>query len=199
MDTEHAGYEVEIKFRVNDHAALALRLGQLGAKAGPEVRQEDIYLSHPGRDFGASDEALRLRRIGDENVVTYKGPKLAGPTKTREEIEIPYEPGPAGQGRMARLLDRLGFRPVATIRKTRRPFRLAQDGRTMEVALDLAEGLGPFAEVETLADGPDDLPAAQAAVLSLAERLGLEEVERRSYLRMTLERLGSIGNSPGQA
>lgn len=199
MDTEHAGYEVEIKFRVEDHGALARRLEELGAEAGPEVRQEDTYLSHPGRDFASTDEALRLRRIGAENYVTYKGPKLAGPTKTREEIEIPFEPGPEGLRRMARLTERLGFRPVATIRKTRRPYRLEEGGRRMEVALDLADGLGAFAEVETLAGGPDDLAAAQAAVLALAERLGLVEVERRSYLRMTLEEAGSLGKSPGQA
>ena len=83
---------------------------------------------------------------------------------------------------------KLGFQPVATIRKTTNdvpPDRPA--GTTIEVALDRAEGLGDFAEIEALAATESDLPAAQAAVLAVASQLGLTEVEPRSYLRMTLD------------
>jgi hypothetical protein len=38
-----------------------------------------------------------------------------------------------------------------------------------------------------LAATKSELPAAQAAVLALAQELGLTEVEPRSYLRMLLE------------
>ena len=61
----------------------------------------------------------------------------------------------------------------------------------MEIALDTAEGLGVFAEIETLAHGEADLTAAQQAVLALAGTLGLTEVEPRSYLRMSLEARGT--------
>jgi adenylate cyclase, class 2 len=54
--------------------------------------------------------------------------------------------------------------------------------------LDVAEDLGAFVEIESIAADPDALPAAQAAVLDLARELGLTEVEPRSYLRMALER-----------
>ena len=182
------GYEVEIKFRDVDPASLSARLVSLGARPGEPIEQADLYLSHPSRDFASTDEALRLRRVGDENRITYKGPKQAGPTKTREEIELPFASGSASFEQMRTLFVRLGFSPAALIVKSRRPFTVERDGRTLEVTLDRASGLGDFAEVETLATDHADLPAAQQAVLDLAGSLGLTEVEPRSYLRMTLER-----------
>lgn len=85
------------------------------------------------------------------------------------------------------LFENLGFQPVATVRKSRTPFHLNQDGRAVEVVLDRAFGLGNFAEIEAIAATDSDLPAAQAAVLGLAKELGLTEVEPRSYLRMLLQ------------
>jgi adenylate cyclase class 2 len=181
------GYEVEIKFRDADHAAIERRLMALGAAAGKLVEQEDVYLAHPARDFAATGEAFRLRRDGPRNRLTYKGPKHAGPTKTREEVEVGFDAGAVAREEMSRLLGALGFRPVATVRKTRTTFHLVREGRPMEVVLDRAEGLGDFAEVEALADD-HNLADAQDAVLALARELGLAEVEPRSYLRMILER-----------
>lgn len=180
-------YEVEVKFRSVDHDQVLDRLQTLGAVRTELRRQEDTYLSHPARDFAQTGEAFRLRRSDDDNRITYKGPRQDGPTKTREELEIPYEPGEASFQRMRKLITNLGFRPVATIRKRREAFHLEFQGRPLEVALDTAEGLGTFVEVEAIAAGADDLPRAQGAVLALAERLGLTDVEPRSYLRMVLE------------
>lgn len=180
-------FEVESKFRTETHAELQQRLTALGAVAKPEVVQEDIYLGHPSRDFAQTKEAFRIRRIGSENRITYKGPRLSGPTKTREEIELPFEAGEPTFEQMLRLFVNLGFREVAVVRKSRRPFHLVFQGQELEVALDKAEGLGEFAEVEAFAATESDLPAAQEAVLELARRLGLTDVEPRSYLRMHLD------------
>jgi adenylate cyclase class 2 len=182
------GFEVELKFRVADHRALLAALERRGASPGEAVVQEDHYLAHPARDFAATDEALRLRREGPSSAITYKGPKHGGPTKTREELEVPVAPGDAAFADLLRLFERLGFRPVRTIRKTRRAFGLEAEGRALAVTLDAVDGLGAFAEVEALAAGVADLPAAQRAVLALAAELGLEQLEPRSYLRMHLER-----------
>src|SRR3954470_9352312 len=102
------GYEVEMKFRGADHAELARRLAGLGAEAGPAIDQEDVYLSHPARDFARTNEALRLRRAGSDNRITYKGPKRGGPTKTREEVEVPLAPGRETLEQMARVFENLG-------------------------------------------------------------------------------------------
>jgi adenylate cyclase class 2 len=182
-------FEVEIKFRAEAaHAELAQRLADLGAEPLGASDQEDVYLRHPARDFGQTGEALRVRRQGRSNRVTYKGPRHAGPTKTREELEIPFAAGAGSLARMRRLWEALGFGVVAVLRKRRQAFRLVREGRAIEVALDVAEELGAFAEVETIAHSGDDLPAAQAAVVELARVLGLTEVEPRSYLRMVLEK-----------
>lgn len=181
-------YEVELKFRVDDHAALAGRLSDIGVLIDVPLAQDDLYLAHPSRDFLKTDEALRLRRAGESNHITYKGPRRPGPTKTREEIEIPFADGPESRADMARLLERLGFRTILEVRKTRLTYRFGYRNRPMIVTLDKVEGLGAFAEVETSAVGEADLPAAQQAVLDLARELHLSDIEPRSYLRMVLER-----------
>jgi adenylate cyclase class 2 len=184
-------FEVEIKFRVPDPRDLIARLASIGAVAGPEIEHEDLYLAHPSRDFARTDEAVRLRRVGDSNAITYKGPKRGGPTKTREEIEVPFEEGPDGRSRMATVFERLGFRPVATVSKGRTSFSVDRPGRRLLVVIDRARDLGTFAEVETIARDDEDLATAQQAVIALAGSLGLSDVEPRSYLRMTLERASS--------
>jgi adenylate cyclase class 2 len=182
-------YEVEVKYRTGPgQAELARRLQELGAQAEAAQDQEDIYLNHPARDFAHSGEALRLRREGRANRLTYKGPRHAGPTKTREEVEIAFAGGPGAQERMRRLWEALGFQPVAVLHKRRQAYHLTHAGRKIAVVLDVAAELGAFVEVEALAADAADLAAAQSAVLDLARTLGLTEVEPRSYLRMALER-----------
>jgi len=79
-------YEVEQKFPVSDMPALQERLIALGATIGETQVEVDLYFGHPARDFSKTDEALRIRRIGAKNCITYKGPKIDITTKTRCEI-----------------------------------------------------------------------------------------------------------------
>ena len=81
----------------------------------------------------------------------------------------------------------LGFRPVATIRKSRTPFHLTQHGRAVEIVLDQAEGLGNFAEIEALAADRGGAAGGPGGGSGAGRELGLTEVEPRSYLRMSLE------------
>jgi adenylate cyclase class 2 len=193
------GFEIEVKFRVADHAELERRLAERGLSSGSKLEHEDVYLAHPSRDFALTGEAFRIRSEGISNRITYKGPKLQGPTKTREEIEVEFSEGVEARERLGRAFELLGFRPVAVVRKRRSEYHLEFGGRPMVVALDLAEGLGAFAEVETLVEAADDLAEAQGAVLDLARELGLAEVEPRSYLRMLLEAQGvPVRNPAGQ-
>jgi adenylate cyclase class 2 len=181
-------FEVEQKFRAGSLDQVAERLARMGASAGQALEQEDSYLGHPCRDFAQTNEALRLRWVGGSSAITYKGPKREGPTKTREEVELPFAGGPEALDGARRVLEALGFRPVYVVRKVRTPYHLTEQGRPIEVALDVVEGPGSFVEVETIAEGDDDLPAAQRAVTDLARSLGLSSPEPRSYLRMALER-----------
>jgi adenylate cyclase, class 2 len=190
------GFEIEVKFRVADLPALAQKLAERGVSPAHVVEHQDAYLSHPARDFAQTGEAFRIRSEGALNRITYKGAKLDGPTKTREEIEVEFAEGDEARQQLGRAFELLGFQPVAVVKKRREEYHVDFQSRTMTVALDQAEGLGSFAEVETLASTEADLKAAQGAVLALAGELGLTEVEPRSYLRMLLEAEGRMLRNP---
>jgi adenylate cyclase, class 2 len=190
------GYEIEVKFRVADHVDLERRLAGRGLVPEGSVEHRDAYLAHPSRDFATTGEAFRIRGEGTFNRITYKGPKLGGPAKTREEIEVEFAEGLEAREQLTRAFELLGFRPVAVVLKRRSEYRLEHEGRPMVVALDLAEGLGAFAEVETLVELESELAEGQKAVVALAAGLGLVEVEPRSYLRMVLEASGALGRNP---
>ena len=143
------------------------------------------------RDFAQTDEALRLRRKGDANYITYKGPKIDATTKTRREIELPLAPGPESLASWTALLEAVDFRPVAEVRKSRRKAAVACQGRQVEASLDEVDGVGTFVEFELVVE-ESDVDAARACIQSLAQSLGLTQGERRSYLEL-LGRVVSTG------
>jgi adenylate cyclase class 2 len=180
-------YEVEQKFPVGDTGQLIKKLADLDAVAAPSVEQVDRYYAHPARDFAATDEALRIRRVGEENFVTYKGPKLDRTTKTRREIELPLSSGESGFKGFVSLLEALGFGTVAEVRKTRRPFEIRWQNQLVQAALDDVTSVGTFVELELMAEA-DEVESAKACLASLAQHLQLPESERRSYLELLLAR-----------
>ncbi len=178
--------EVEQKFHVSRPHSIESKVARLGGSFAGAVLQVDQYFAHPQRDFTATDEALRIRSVGENNFVTYKGPKLDQTTKTRHEIELPIERGDAGARRFAELLTMLGFRPVREVRKQRRQATFRWADHDIEILLDEVEGVGSFAEIEIVTE-PDGMEAAKCAIASLAERLELRQGERRSYLELLIE------------
>jgi adenylate cyclase class 2 len=179
--------EVEQKFPCQDLEQVARRVESLGGQFGPSQIQVDRYYAHPARDFAQTDEALRLRRVGEENFITYKGPKLDAETKTRREIELPILSGAAGDGAFAELLEALGFQPVAEVRKQRRVAHLTWQDRAVEVTLDEVDRLGTFVELETIATRDAELDQAREAIISLSKVLELSETQRQSYLELLLD------------
>ncbi|MFQ5733640.1 MAG: class IV adenylate cyclase [Planctomycetaceae bacterium] len=179
-------YEVELKFPIDDPQPVLVRLTQLGATPSETVRQADTYFNHPSRDFGQTDEALRIRSVAGRHCVTYKGPLIDNETKTRQEIELPFGDEPADREHLTEIFTSLGFRPVRTVFKSRRSFRLNWAGRPFVVCIDDVDGLGSFVELETSAD-EESLDAAREGVQRLAAQLGLENSERRSYLVLLLQ------------
>ena len=185
--------EVEAKFRIADAEELAARLLQMGATRVGTVSQSDEYFAHPCRSFRETGEAFRVRSVGSENCLTYKGPLLDRSTKSRNEIEVAVAAGNDGLQRMRELLLALGFRSVRRVEKTRTTFELAGGGEHFEVALDEVTGLGSFAEIETQSDQPQ-WQQARDQLLKLAAILQLGSSERRSYLEL-LEEAGALDGS----
>jgi adenylate cyclase class 2 len=177
--------EVEVKYRAADLKRLEANLHRFSARLTEEREDADAYFNAPHRDFAKTDEALRVRRIGTANFVTYKGPKIDANTKTRREIEVPLADGAKSAEQFQNLLQAIGFKPVAVVRKKRRLFELSREGYTLHVSLDDVELVGTYAEVEIVAPEAE-VERARAAVLRLAAELGLTESERRSYLELLL-------------
>jgi len=167
--------EVEAKVRLGAGGAdrLRERLRRLGAHLGGLEVQKDTYFAHPERDLAATDEALRLRSTAFGLELTYKGPKMAGASKTRQEETVRLRDEPTA------LLAGLGFLEAAKVRKRRERWDL----RGVEVAIDQVDGLGEFVEVEVV--GTDAAEAGRRVEAALRE-LGLEGEQRvaASYLEM---------------
>jgi adenylate cyclase, class 2 len=199
--------EVELKFCVPDVETLIAKLVQLQASDAGAESHCDTYFRHPCRDFAATREALRIRRItrhrstkssgtGEsvgtidepDTCVTYKGAHLPGNVKARRELEWSLEASDQDGANLQSLLLCLGFEMVATVKKQRRSRQLHRSGRDVIVALDLVENVGSYAEIEVLASDENDLEAAREVVSGLAEELGLATPEPRSYLTLLLNR-----------
>jgi len=181
--------EVEQKYPLADPAMMRQSLAELGAAFAAPVEQADVYFAHPSRDFKETDEALRIRRVGNENFITYKGPKLDSTTKTRREIELPLAAGDEGFRAFAELLEVLGFCRVFEVRKERVAGTLAWTGIDVHVSLDTVERLGNYLELEVVTEA-SQADAARDCLASLASRLQLSQSERRGYLDLLLSQRG---------
>lgn len=177
--------EVEVRYRTADRAGVVARLLAWGATLAQDRTDVDLYFNAADRDLKTTDEAFRLRRVGDANCLTYKGPRRDDETKTRTEIEVSLADGPEAAADAERMLLALRFRPVVTVRKRRQVYRFTRGGFPMEVCFDDVELVGPFVELEILAE-EDQYEAAKRVLLAAASELGLTEKENRSYLGMVL-------------
>lgn len=178
-------YEVELKFRLDSFQSVENVLRELDAVEQSMVSHVDRYFNHPSRDFRTTDEAFRIRSVGDANFLTYKGAVIGNVAKTRHEIEVGFDAGAESTDQFLDIVRHLGFRFVREVRKTRRSFHLDWNERKYELAFDELPELGRFIEIELLADD-DDREAAETAVWNLADLLGLSKTESRSYLDLLL-------------
>lgn len=177
--------EVEIRYRYANRMELIERLRQFGAILTQDRIDIDRYFNPPDRELKATDEAFRLRRVGRTNCLTYKGPKRDSETKTRTEIEVPLADGDEAAADMERLLLALGYRPIVVVRKQRQIYSFTRGGYQFEACFDDVENVGPFVELEIMAE-EDHYESAKRVLLQTAIDLGLTEKETRSYLGMVL-------------
>ena len=169
--------EVESKYRSPGNDKVEKALVRLGAKKIAEEAMEDVYFSHPSRDFGKTDEALRLRKRADGVELSYKGPRMKMErVKAREEINLKIDDALMAQ----RIIERLGFTEVCTVKKNRRSYDLDK----IRVDVDEVDGLGEFVELEILTESPE----RSEELFELATKeLALEKLEPKTYLELILE------------
>jgi adenylate cyclase, class 2 len=173
--------EVEVKAGVKDFVDVKKKLIQIGAVKIKKEHQSDVYYNAPHKDFGETDEALRIREIpGDvENriILTYKGAKMDDVSKTRKEIEVDVSEAENTD----LILENLGFRRAATIKKDRDIYHLGE----FIITLDTVYDVGTFVEIETEALENEDTSESLKKIFSIYKTLGIEEgFERRSYLEL---------------
>jgi len=167
--------EVEIKSPCAEPDGMRKRLAVLGAARTESRVDRDLYYNHPVRDFAKTDEAVRIRSIGDRHYLTYKGPKLSTKTKSRVEEEVSIADPETGRN----ILSALSFTEVLLVEKKREVYKL----NDIEICLDTIEGLGSFVELEVMTD---DQQKGEEKLFALAGQLGLTEFLNTSYLEMLL-------------
>ena len=160
------GSERELKFRVDDRAALVARLIDLGAEHSTSTQFEDNWVFDRGEELRQRKCLLRLRVDGRGALLTYKGPpSFEGAVKVRAEFESRVEDSQS----IHELLEHLGYQVVTRYQKHRDEWRVGG----ITVALDNTP-IGHFVEFE--GEGAEKLSVRCGFVV--------EEAERRSYLQI---------------
>jgi adenylate cyclase class 2 len=170
--------EIELKARVPSLEPVRAALLEKNARFLGRKHEHDIYYNAPHRNFGETDEALRVRYSDGKAVVTYKGAKLKNlHLKAREELNTAVESGEVAE----QILSRLGFVKTASVNKWRETYQLGN----VTISLDEVEDLGTFVEIEVIADaGKDD---ALASIEQIKKGLGISsEPILASYLELLL-------------
>ena len=170
--------EVELKVKIPALDPVRERLKENNAQFLGKVHEHDIYYNAPHRDFGLTDEAVRVRYTDDHAVVTYKGPKIKKfGLKAREELNFAVECGETFET----MLDRLGFTRTLEVNKWRENFKLGP----ASICLDAVDELGTFAEIEIITENESDNPTEK--IEKIAKEIGVEgEPLLASYLELLL-------------
>jgi adenylate cyclase class 2 len=176
--------EIELKVRVPSLDPVRQQLAGHNARFIGRTHEHDVYYNAPHRDFGVTDEAVRVRYTNNHAVITYKGAKItASGLKAREELNTAVESGEIFEA----ILDRLGFTRTAEVNKWRENYQLG----TASVSLDSVEELGTFVEIEVLAERDDNI--ASAEIKRVSKEIGiLGEPILASYLELLLAKRSGV-------
>ena len=185
MRNEYTPVEVEVKIPVCSLEDTIKRLEQDGFCLAGTCREEDVYYNSAHYDLREHDKALRIRRVTDLDTgktraeFNCKGPKLDQVSVSRMELEMHLETPEI----LERILEELTFLPVpCAVRKTRFTYTRGR----VTVAVDRAEGLGNYLELEIIGQGEEQRPACLKEIEAVMKELGYEQKDtiRTSYLSM---------------
>jgi adenylate cyclase class 2 len=170
--TDGTATETELKIPVAELDSVRARLATMdGQLVHPALREVNILFDTPALDLAGAGRVLRLRRIGDRQILTMKGPaRYEGKIKHREELETDV----GDTKTLAAIFQHLGAHPVLRYEKDRETWRID----TVTITLDHTP-MGDFVELE----GPAD------RLEGLAEEMGIDAstAVRGSYVSLWQE------------
>ena len=134
--------ETEIKLSLEDPLATLSRLRSLGFEVlRPRVFEANTLYDTKTGELRQIATLLRLRQVGNQTVLTWKGPPVPGPHKQRPEEETMV----GSFETTALIFEKLGFLPVFRYEKFRTEFSHA--GALGVVVFDETP-IGKFLEIE---------------------------------------------------
>jgi len=169
--------EIEAKMKVDGFDTVRNRLKELEAVFVGDALETNVFFDTEDRGLLAGDRGLRLRTAKSlpegqtVNTITYKGPRLHGPLKSRDERELNVE---SPDGAVA-LLEALGYLRVLSFQKRRQSWKF--DG--CEVELDELPHIGLYVEIEG---------QSEADVMKVRESLNLNDrpLVKASYIALLM-------------
>jgi predicted adenylyl cyclase CyaB len=170
--------EIEAKLKVTDHKRIREKLTEHGGHYVSRVKETNHIFDKTDRSLLASDQGLRVRVCRNEQgqqvsaTLTYKGPRLAGEHKKREELQTMLDDPEATRS----LLQRLGFVEFICFEKWRETWQLHGG----QVELDELPYLGHYVEIE--ADDEERIRRIQKDL-----GLGSETHLRDTYIHMLVD------------
>ena len=177
--------EIELKFKVDDVAALELVSKMLHEKHfifQGEEESTDTYYEDIFGNLLQHNEWFRVRKETifneTEYSLTFKGPK-------EKDARTEFNIGVSSKD-IYELLEVLGFTKLVVVEKRRSSYQRVMTPFVITVCLDDVLYLGQFVEIEILGD-ETQLEAARRLLYSTATLLGLTQQEDSSYAQMILK------------
>jgi adenylate cyclase, class 2 len=153
--------EIEVKFQVEDGAALAASLAELGFHCvTPRTFERNVLYDTADRKLRAQQSILRIRKYGERWVLTHKRLPDGYNSQERHKHRIETETEIADGEALGAVFEQLGYEPAFAYEKWRTEFADA----TGHCVLDETP-IGIFAELE----GPEEW------IDTISARLGLDE------------------------
>jgi adenylate cyclase class 2 len=180
--------EIEKKYRLTrqQQERLLHRLAEV--KATPQGKEFEENTLYTGGQLDLQVEVLRLRRVGDRAILTYKR-RFPSDSAIKQQREDETEVKDAGA--LARILEVLGYKPVLVYEKRRGTWQVADaevvlDELPFGLFLEIEGDEQSITEVEQLLDLAD-VEAEMASYPELTRRYGEQRgelIEARFQMRL---------------
>jgi len=113
-------FEIEIKLRLPpDVSKIRQTLRKLGFRvAVPRSLETNVLFDNPKDPLGKQGKLIRIRRVGSNALLTYKGPSKSSRYKKRQELEVNLSDASITE----KIFQQIGYQPVFRYEKFRTEF-----------------------------------------------------------------------------